>query len=587
MLSVLNFKNDCTRFFLNQIRKKSQSVRPDELKIKIGLEIHARILSKTKMFSDADSFDLINTPVNKNVSFFDAALPGTMPVLNSRGVEAAVLTALALNCEINVMSIFERKHYFYSDLPAGYQITQQRFPIAANGSLKYPVVDPRTHKLNYKNCRIKQIQLEHDSARSIQVDEIFSKLNKENQLPQKSLLIDLNRAGTGLMEIVTEPDFESAFDCYSFARELASLLKSIGTCQSQVGEGGFRVDVNVSVHEIDKLSNPYRILPGIRVELKNLSSFNSILKGTEYEIKRQQELVRKKEKIYFETRTYDSATGKTISLRSKEDQFDYRFMPEPNILPLIVYSQSFKPDMNTLRCENNKELHVSQDFVQDLDSLKDKKLFFYCDFDKIKNEYKKKQLPDQRRMLLIEKYGISPENAFIFVANNLDTIIKNLLPEQNVSNQDVRLYVRVLLTEYLNQVNENPDLDKISFEIKCSKIRSFVEIIKEGKISRRIWLSFFKKLFHIKNLEKLANDLAEEEDLYVIKDEKLIEESIKKVFEQNSKAIAQYQTKEKKRDKIFDFFVGRVHQELRNVADPDLVDNLVLKNLKQLVKPNV
>lgn len=584
MLSIFNFKSRFTHLFLNQIRKKSQSARPDDLKTKIGLEIHARILSKTKMFSDADSFDLTNTPVNKNVSFFDAALPGTMPVLNSRGIEAAVLTALALNCQINVMSIFERKHYFYSDLPAGYQITQQRFPLASNGSLKYPVVDPRTHKLSYKQCRIKQIQLEHDSARSIQVDEIFSKLNKESQLPQKSLLIDLNRAGTGLIEIVTEPDFESAFDCYSFARELAALLKSIGTCKSQVGEGGFRVDVNVSVHQIDKMSNPNKILPGVRVELKNLSSFNAILKGTEYEIKRQQELIRKKEKIYFETRTYDSASGKTISLRSKEDQFDYRFMPEPNLLPLVVYSPSFKPDVNTLKCETNKELHLSQVFVQDLNYLKSKKSFFYSDFDKIKDEYRQKQLPDQRRMFLVKQYGITPENAFIFVANNLDFIIKNLLPEENVSNEDVRLYVRVLLTEYLNQVNENPDLEKIGFELKCAKIRSFVEIIKEGKISRRIWLPFFKKLFDYRNLQKLAIDLAEEENLFIIKDEKLIEESIIKVFEQNSKATAQYKINEKKRDKIFDFFVGRVHQELRNVADPDLVNNLILKNLKQLVK---
>jgi len=181
--------------------------------------------------------------------------------MNRRCAEAALLTALALNCRINSVSNFERKHYFYSDLPAGYQITQQRQPIALNGSLKYPVIDPRSQKLYYKTADITQIQLELDSARSLNTDDLSLKLNENQNLPNNSTLVDLNRAGMGLMEIVTEPCFESAFDAYSFARELALLLRSIGTCHSLMGEGGFRVDVNVSVHKTDKNTN--QILPGL------------------------------------------------------------------------------------------------------------------------------------------------------------------------------------------------------------------------------------------------------------------------------------------------------------------------------------
>ncbi len=232
----------------------------EDLKVKIGLEIHARILSKTKIFSDANCFNMSSTPINSSVAFFDAALPGTMPCMNRRCGEAALLTALALNCQINAVSNFERKHYFYGDLPAGYQITQQRMPIALNGSLRYPVIDPKSQKLSYKTADITRIQLEYDSARSLNTDDLNLKLNERESLPNNSTLIDLNRAGMGLMEIVTEPCFESAFESYSFARELALLLRSTGTCDSLMGEGGFRVDVNVSVHKTDRKT--MQVLPG-------------------------------------------------------------------------------------------------------------------------------------------------------------------------------------------------------------------------------------------------------------------------------------------------------------------------------------
>lgn len=235
-------------------------------------------------------------------------------------------------------------------------------------------------------ARIRRIQLEHDSARSLLTDDLPVKStdpisSTTTSLAAHSTLIDLNRVGIGLMEIVTEPDFDEAFDSYSFARELALYLRSLGTCEAQMSDGGFRVDVNVSVHERDP-KNPNELLPGIRVELKNLNSFNAVLKATEYEIERQKKVVLAGGRVELETRTYNSQTRTTVSIRSKEDQYDYRFMPEPNLLPLVVYpSQSLKivSDVDK-KCVNNPELIISDEFLDQYRQGLDQQ--FYVDFDK-------------------------------------------------------------------------------------------------------------------------------------------------------------------------------------------------------------
>ena len=305
---------EISKFVAPTLRQKLKEKMPisttSELKVKIGLEIHARILSQTKIFTDSNSSShssLASIPINSNVSAFDIALPGTMPTVNRRCVEASLMTALALNCKINAVSRFERKHYFYPDMPAGYQITQQKNPIAHSGLFTYPIYHQKSGTISHKQSRIRRIQLEHDSARSLQLDNMKLTLDDgAEKMPQSTVLIDLNRAGLGLMEIVTEPDFESALECYSFARELAFVFRSIGTCDARyvsVGEGSFRVDVNVSVHKLDAEGNT---LPGVRVELKNLGTFTSLMKATEYEIKRQKQLVLEGKEIELETRTYNS-----------------------------------------------------------------------------------------------------------------------------------------------------------------------------------------------------------------------------------------------------------------------------------------
>ena len=575
---------------LNTIIKPILKNEIDDLKVKIGLEIHARILSRTKIFSDADCYDLVNSPTNSNVAYFDVAFPGTMPTLNRKCVEAGLSTALALNCQINAISYFERKHYFYSDLPAGYQITQEKRPVALNGNFQYPVIDPKTHKLTYKSCRIRRIQLEHDSARSLHIGDFDFKFkdNNNQKIPSTAMLIDLNRAGIGLMEIVTEPDFESAFDCYSFTRELALVLRSISTCSALMNDGAFRVDVNVSVHKQDKSTDPPTLLPGIRVELKNLNSFASVLKATEYEIKRQKTMIKENKTIHMETRTYDSNLNKTISIRSKEDQYDYRFMPEPNILPLVVYpSRTFKPiyvnEKNAYECENNARLLFDKSYLNKLDEFKlDDN--FYVDLDKVRDDFNLKSLPQIRRNKLIEKYGLTHENAFVFVANDLDEILFEIAPLTD-DKEYIKKCVGILLFEYLNQLNKYSDrLEKYDFKLKCKKIKSYVDVMNDNLISKRIKYKFFGELFEDENMNKVAIELIREKNLFIVNDIGIIQSKINDLFELNKKACDEYVRKEKKRVKIFDFFVGKVHKELNELADQTIVDKLVDESLKKLLK---
>ena len=470
------------------------------------------------------------------------------------------------------------KHYYYADMPAGYQITQQKMPIGLKGLIKYPVIDPKSQKLSYNECIISRIQLELDSARSLNTEDLDLRTNDNELIAKNSTLIDLNRAGMGLMEIVTEPCFNSAFESYSFARELAIVLQSIGTCQAQMGEGGFRVDVNVSVHETDEKTGS--LLPGTRVELKNLSSFSTVLKATEYEIKRQKKLVNSNDSIVKETRTFDSKTNKTISIRSKEDQYDYRFMPEPNLLPLIVYApKSFSPSNEGFECKNNKELVYDQTYLNRTSRLKEG---FYVDLDSVKEDFSTKDLPQKRRDFIILKFGLKHEIAFTFVANGLDKILNEIMKNKSDDDQSIlNQLVNILSYEYLNQINSNPQFHKIDFNVRCRKIESYLELMLKGLISKKIRFKFFTKLFD--DLETNAFELADKENLYIVNDPKVINEALESLMIKNQKAIEQYKTKPKKQTKLNHFFIRILHEHFKDQADSTLVIKAVNTALHKLV----
>ena len=281
----------------------------------IGLEVHAQINANTKIFSSAPH--QYNSPVNSNVSYFDSSTPGTLPVLNRRCVEAGILTSLALGCKLNNVSYFDRKHYFYSDLPAGYQITQQRRPLAVGGRLKVPVMCPELSKEIYtRSSEVIQLQLEQDSAKSLHDTELCRSL------------VDLNRCGAGLMEIVFGPDLRHGEEAAALVKELILILESLETCTAKMERGELRVDANISVRRFGDAEL------GVRTEVKNINSVRSVARAVEYEVERQIKLLEAGGIIENETRSFDYDNKVTVAMRDKEAKQDYRFMPEPNLPPL-------------------------------------------------------------------------------------------------------------------------------------------------------------------------------------------------------------------------------------------------------------
>ncbi|XP_045165685.2 glutamyl-tRNA(Gln) amidotransferase subunit B, mitochondrial-like [Mercenaria mercenaria] len=374
-----------------------QDIKPDWKPV-IGLEVHAQIKAEGKLFSGASS--KYGGPANTQVAFLDSALPGTLPVLNRRCVEAGVLTALALQCRINKVSRFDRKHYFYADLPAGYQITQQNHALANDGVFRYLQYGKHEDDCVEKSARILQLQLEQDSGKSLH-DDIEGRS-----------LIDLNRAGCALMEIVTAPDFNTGDEARSFVRDLRMLLVTLGTCDGKFSEGSMRVDANISVHR------PGEPL-GTRSEVKNINSIYSLKKAIDYEIRRQIEILESGEDVINETRSYDKDTGKTLAMRDKESKQDYRFMPEPNLPPLHLYSSS--------------DAKSGSQSVVTIDNI----------------EKQLPALPSEIRERLMNKYGLNMYRANLIVNEELVDVY-----EQLVTTRDVKKFTTFLIHEFLSLVLE-------------------------------------------------------------------------------------------------------------------------------------
>ena len=291
----------------------------------VGLEIHAQILSNSKLFSNSTCSSLQSFP-NSCVSLFDAAYPGTLPSLNRIAIHRAITAALVLNCKINTISYFERKHYFYQDLPLGYQITQQQVPIAVDGHLIFDAIDKTDKESKKSLALIKRIQIEQDSGKSIH--DIHPNLSA----------VDLNRAGVGLLEIVFAPTLRSASEAAAVVKKLQDLFRHIGICDGNMESGSFRIDVNVSMSkkQINQTENNNKPVLGQRVEIKNLNSIQKLVNAIQYESQRQMTLLEAGQRICLETRGYDSESNSTYHMRLKETSMDYRFFPDPDLPRLVV-----------------------------------------------------------------------------------------------------------------------------------------------------------------------------------------------------------------------------------------------------------
>ncbi len=467
--------------------------------IVIGLEIHAQVTSKSKLFSGAATE--FGAAPNAQVSLVDAAMPGMLPVINEYCVEQAVRTGLGLNAKINLTSVFERKNYFYADLPQGYQISQFETPIVGEGEIEIDLPDGST-----KMVRIERLHLEQDAGKSM-----------HDQHPSKSF-VDLNRSGNALMEIVSMPDIRSAAETAAYVSKIRAILRYLGTCDGNMDEGSMRCDVNLSVR---RPGDEY----GTRAEIKNMNSIRFIQQAIEYEARRQIEIIEDGGEVVQETRLFDTSTGETRSMRSKEDAHDYRYFPDPDILPLVI-EQSFVDSIN--------------------DNLP--------------------ELPDTLKHRFIGDYGMKPYDASVLVAEKT----RAEFFEAVAKGRDPKLSVTWVTTELMGALNK-ADKSIEESPVSAEALGGLVDLIADNTISGRIAKDVFAEMFET---GKAAADIVEEKGLKQVTDTGAIEALIDEVLSANADKVEQYKGG---KEKLFGFFVGQVMKQSQGKANPAMV-NQILKD---------
>ncbi|MDA9591770.1 Asp-tRNA(Asn)/Glu-tRNA(Gln) amidotransferase subunit GatB [Pelagibacteraceae bacterium] len=466
----------------------------------IGIEIHAQVNSKSKLFSSS-STDFGSAP-NTQVSLVDAAMPGMLPVINKFCIEQAVKSGLGLNAKINSKSIFDRKNYFYQDLPQGYQISQFKDPIVGEGSIE---IDLDGEK---KVIGIERLHLEQDAGKSL-----------HDQDPNLTF-VDLNRSGIALMEIVSKPDMASPEEAVAYVKKVRTILRYLDTCDGNMEQGSLRADVNISVRkEGDEL--------GTRCEIKNLNSFKHINSAINFEVDRQIKVIENGEKIKQETRLYDVTLDKTRSMRSKEDAHDYRYFPDPDLLPL-------KLDQNWI--------------------------------DELKKELP--ELPDDKKARFIEQYKISEYDAEVLISDRLTSEYF----ENVAKNRNAKLVVSWVASELfaiLNKLNLSIEKSPVNSE----QLGDLIDEIENGIISNRAAKEVFEEMCESsKSVKEIIND----KGLVQISDTSEIEKFIDKVLIENPDNVQKY--KEGK-TKLLGFFIGEVMKATKGKANPGLLNQIVKKKL--------
>ena len=473
----------------------------NEYEVVIGLEVHAQVLSESKLFSSAPT--KFGAEPNTQVSLVDAAFPGMLPVINEFCIKQAVKTGIGLNAKINKKSIFDRKNYFYADLPQGYQISQYKNPIVGEGSI---VLDLTTGE---KIVGIERLHLEQDAGKSI------------HDMDPQNTLVDLNRSGIALMEIVSKPDLRSLEEVNAYIKKLRSIMRYLGTCDGNMQEGSLRADVNVSVRKKGQKGF------GTRCEIKNVNSIKFMQMAIDYEANRQVDVIEEGGTIDQETRLFDIKKNETRLMRSKEDAHDYRYFPDPDLLPL----------------------ELSDKFISDL---------------------KKNipELPDEKKKRFIEKFKLSPYEANILVSD----IETSKYFEEVIEKSDVKLSTNWITGELFALLNEK-NLEISQNPISAKNLSKLINLIKDGTISGKI----AKSVFEIMADEgKDPQIIVEEKGLKQQSDPKEIEKLIDKVITDNPDKVKEYKSG---KDKLFGFFVGQVMKVSGGKANPQLVNEILKKKL--------
>ena len=475
--------------------------RTGEWEIVIGLEIHAQVMSDAKLFSGAAT--AFGAEPNSQVSLVDAAFPGMLPVINRRCVEQAVRTGLGLNAEINLRSVFDRKNYFYPDLPAGYQISQYKDPIVGEG-----VVTVDLENGESREVRIERLHLEQDAGKSI------------HDMDPKRTFVDLNRAGVALMEIVSKPDMRSADEAGAYLAKLRSILRYLGTCDGNMEQGSLRADVNVSVRR------PGAPL-GTRCEIKNLNSIRFIKQAIEHEARRQIDILEDGGTIEQQTRLFDPGRGETRAMRSKEEAHDYRYFPDPDLLPL----------------------ELEPDWVAQI-------------------EASLPELPDAKKARFVADYGLSAGDAAVLVADREDADFFEAVAR---GRRDPKLAGNWVINEFYGRLNKAGQRRKES-PVTAEKLSGLLALIESGAISGRIAKDVFDDMFET---GKDAAAIVEAKGLKQISDTGAIEEIIDRLIADNPKQVAQA----KEQPKVAGWFVGQVMKATSGQANPAVVNEILKKKL--------
>ena len=473
----------------------------NEYEVVIGLEVHAQVLSESKLFSASPT--KFGSEPNTQVSLVDAAFPGMLPVINEFCIKQAIKTGIGLNAKINKKSIFDRKNYFYADLPQGYQISQYKNPIVGEGTV---TLDLPTGE---KKIGIERLHLEQDAGKSI------------HDIDPNNTLVDLNRSGVALMEIVSKPDLRSLEEVNSYIKKLRSIMRYLGTCDGNMQEGSLRADVNVSVRK--KGSKEL----GTRCEIKNVNSIKFMQMAIDYEANRQVDIIEEGGSIDQETRLFDTKKNETRSMRSKEDAHDYRYFPDPDLLPL----------------------ELDENFIND-----------------IKKNIP--ELPDEKKKRFIEKFKLSPYEANILVSD-IDT---SKYFEEVSKNSNVKLATNWITGELFALLNEK-NLEITESPISTKNLAKLINLIKKGTISGKIAKTIFVIM---SDGDKDPEKIVEEKGLKQQSDPKELEKIIDKIISENPKNVELYKSG---KDKLFGFFVGQVMKSSGGKANPQLVNEILKKKL--------
>lgn len=477
--------------------------RTGDWEVVIGLEVHAQVISKAKLFSGADTS--FGAEPNEHVSLVDAAMPGMLPVINKVAIEQAVRTGLGIKAQINRFSVFDRKNYFYPDLPQGYQISQFSDPIVGKGEIIIDMEDGDSRSVG-----ITRIHLEQDAGKSV------------HDMDPSSTYVDLNRSGVTLMEIVSEPDLRSAEEAAAYLTKLRAILRYLGTCDGNMEQGSMRCDANVSVRKPgDEL--------GTRCEIKNVNSIRFAAQAIEYEARRQIEVIEEGGTIEQQTRLFDANKGVTRSMRSKEEAHDYRYFPDPDLLPV----------------------NLSEEFIEEIRSTLP-------------------EHPDDKKQRFVDELGLSGYDADVLVA---ERAIAEYF-EEAAEGQDAKTVANWVTSDLFGYLNKE-DLEISDSPVAAKQLGALVGLISDGTISGRIARDVFAEMCAT---GKDPAVVVEEKGLKQVSDTGELESIVDEAIAKGAAQVEQYKSGN---EKIIGWFVGQVMQATKGQANPQMVNEILRKKLSE------